>query len=71
MTNEQLMAAVLDLGRMVAWIHAFLLGPHYSMPTTTQQLLPPTMTQQLLPPPTMTQQLLPPPADALSEDVLI
>ena len=61
MTNEQLTAAVLDLGRMVAGIHAFLLGPHSSTPTTTQQLLPPTTTQQLLPPPTTTQQLLPPP----------
>ena len=70
MTNEQLTAAVLDLGRMVAGIHAFLLGPHSSTPTTTQQLLPPTTTQQLLPPPT-TQQLLPPPANARSEGVPI
>jgi hypothetical protein len=27
MTNEQLTAAVLDLGRMVAGIHGFQLGP--------------------------------------------
>ena len=43
MTNEQLTAAVLDLGKMVAGIHGFLLGPQPNPPPTSQQ--------QLLPPP--------------------
>jgi len=42
MTNEQLTAAVLDLGKMVAGIHGFLLGPQPNpLPTSQQQLLPP------------------------------
>ena len=42
MTNEQLTAAVLDLGKMVAGIHGFLLGPQPNpSPTSQQQLLPP------------------------------
>ena len=42
MTNEQLTAAVLDLGKMVAEIHGFLLGPQPNPPLPSQQqLLPP------------------------------
>ena len=55
MTNEQLTAAVLDLGKMVAGIHGFLLGPQPNPPPTSQQqLLPP-------PPPSLpsSQQMLP------------
>ena len=43
MTNEQLTAAVLDLGKMVAVIHGFLLGPQPNPP-------PPSQQQQLPPP---------------------
>ena len=43
MSNAELTAAVLDLGKMVAGIHAFLLGP--------QPIPPPPPTQQQLPPP--------------------
>jgi len=39
MTNEQLTAAVLDLGKMVAGIHGFLLGPQPNPPPTSQQQL--------------------------------
>ncbi|XP_066310948.1 lysine-rich arabinogalactan protein 19-like [Miscanthus floridulus] len=43
MTNEQLTAAVLDLGKMVAGIHGFLLGsqPNPPPPSQQQQLPPP------------------------------
>jgi hypothetical protein len=44
MTNEQLTTAVLDLGKMVAGIHGFLLGPLLNPPPTSQQqLLPPLL----------------------------
>ncbi|CAD6219682.1 unnamed protein product [Miscanthus lutarioriparius] len=46
MSNAELMAAVLDLGKMVAEIHAFLLGPQGPQP-----IPPPPPTQQQLPPP--------------------
>jgi len=46
MSNAELTAAVLDLGKMVAGIHAFLLGPQGPQP-----IPPPPPTQQQLPPP--------------------
>ena len=46
MSNAELTAAVLDLGKMVAGIHAFLLGPQGPQP-----IPPPPLTQQQLPPP--------------------
>jgi hypothetical protein len=53
MTNEQLTAAVLDLSKMMANIHAFLLGPQPgATPPHLQQQLPPVPNpQQLLPTP--------------------
>ena len=47
MSNAELTAAVLDLGKMVAEIHAFLLGPQGPQPNPT----PPPTPQQLPPPP--------------------
>ncbi|KAF0924859.1 hypothetical protein E2562_014944 [Oryza meyeriana var. granulata] len=54
MTNEQLTVAVLDLGRMMAGVHAFLLGPQPGVaPTHPQPQLPPAPDpQQRLPSPT-------------------
>jgi hypothetical protein len=54
MTNEQLTVAVLDLGRMMAGVHAFLLGPQPGVaPTPPQPQLPPAPNpQQQLPSPT-------------------
>jgi len=46
MSNAELTAAVLDLGKMVVGIHAFLLGPQGPQPNP-----PPPPTQQQLPPP--------------------
>ncbi|CAD6226072.1 unnamed protein product [Miscanthus lutarioriparius] len=46
MSNAELTATVLDLGKMVAGIHAFLLGPQGPQP-----IPPPPPTQQQLPPP--------------------
>ena len=45
MSNAELTAAVLDLGKMVAGIHAFLLGPQGPQPNP-----PPTQQQLPLPP---------------------
>jgi hypothetical protein len=53
-TNEQLTAAVLDLGKMMAGVHAFLLGPQPGVapPPPRPQLPPAPNPQQRLPAPT-------------------
>ncbi|KAF0924558.1 hypothetical protein E2562_010197 [Oryza meyeriana var. granulata] len=62
MTNEQLTAAVLDLGRMMAGVHAFLLGPQPGVaPTHPQPQLPPAPNPPQPPAPDP-QQRLPSPA---------
>ena len=59
MTNEQLTVAVVDLGRMMAGVHAFLLGPQPGVaPTHPQPQLPPAPKPQQPPGP----QQLPSPA---------
>jgi hypothetical protein len=58
MTNEQLTAAVLDLGRMMAGVHAFLLGPQPGV-------APPHPQPQLPPAPNPRQQLPSPASDAV------
>ncbi|XP_066324005.1 uncharacterized protein [Miscanthus floridulus] len=63
MTNEQLTAAVVDLGRMMAGVHAFLLGPQPGVaPTHPQSQLPPAPKPQQPPGP---QQLLSPASGAV------
>ncbi|KAF0912809.1 hypothetical protein E2562_019025 [Oryza meyeriana var. granulata] len=62
MTNEQLTVAVLDLGRMMAGVHAFLLGPQPGVaPTHPQPQLPPAPNPPQPPAPDP-QQRLPSPA---------
>ncbi|XP_066361058.1 uncharacterized protein [Miscanthus floridulus] len=58
MSAEQMTAAILDLGRSVAAIHAFLAGPHGPQPLTQslspqQPALPLPYSQQILPAPSL------------------
>jgi len=66
MTNEQLTAAVVELGRMMAGVHAFLLGPQPGVaPTHPQPQLPPTPTPQQPSGPNPQQQLPSPASGAV------
>ena len=66
MTNEQLTAAVVELGRLMAGVHAFLLGPQPGVaPTHPQPQLPPAPTPQQPSGPNSQQQLPSPASGAV------
>ena len=50
MSNAELTAAVLDLGKMVVGIHAFLLGPQGPQLSTSPSLIPSFTTPNPVPP---------------------